>query len=333
MSAAPQRPSEDELIARFFASWAGEGGLDLADDAALLRPASGQDLVLTVDAVVAGVHFFPDDPPPAVGHKALAVNMSDLAAKGAAPTGFVLSLALPGDWTEAWLAGFAQGLRQAAEAFGCPLVGGDTVRTPGPLAISITALGQVPHGEMVRRGAARPGDRLCVTGTIGDAALGLVLRRHPDLPWAARLSPAAREHLIDRYLRPRPRLQVAEALRRHATAAMDVSDGLAGDLGKMMRASGASADVDLAAIPLSQPARAALTADNKGTIDALVTGGDDYEVLCAVPDDRIASFIAAAASVGVPVTVIGTVVERCGLPVFRDGLVERRYELGSYHHF
>ncbi len=207
-----QRPSEDELIARFFAPMAGEGGLGLKDDAACLRPAPGHDLVLTVDGLTAGIHFLADDRPQSIARKALAVNVSDLAAKAAEPSGFLLTLALPDDWTEAWLAGFAEGLAEAADAFRCPLLGGDTVRANGPLWLSVTALGQVAAGRMVPRGGAQPGDRLCVTGTIGDAALGLALRRGERPAWAARLSPDEQHALVDRYLHPRPRLAVATAL-------------------------------------------------------------------------------------------------------------------------
>ena len=332
MTNSAWRPSEDELIARFFAPLAGEGGLGLAEDAALLRPALGHDLVLTADGVAAGVHFLPDDPPASVARKALGVNLSDLAAKGAEPVGFLLTLALPDDWTEAWLTGFSQGLGQAAEASRCPLLGGDTVRANGPLWTSVTALGQVPAGRMVRRGGARPGDRLCVTGTIGDAALGLALRTGDPPAWAARLSDLQREHLADRYLHPRPRLAVAAALRTYASAAMDVSDGLAGDLAKMMRASGTSASVDLNAVPLSPAARTAL-ANDPSLIDRLVTGGDDYEILCAVPDERLTGFVADAAAAGIEATVIGRVDQGEGQPVFRDGDREHRYERGSFSHF
>jgi thiamine-monophosphate kinase len=169
------RPGEDELIARYFGPLAGPGALELKDDTALITPVPGHDLVLTADAIVAGVHFLPDDPPDSIGRKALGVNLSDLAAKGADPLGFVLTLALPPDWTETWVAGFAAGLGGMARELGCPLLGGDTVRTPGPLSISVTAFGTVPEGRMVRRTTARPGDAICVTGTIGDAALGLAL--------------------------------------------------------------------------------------------------------------------------------------------------------------
>jgi thiamine-monophosphate kinase len=328
---ATSRPSEDELIARFFAPLAGEGGLGLKDDAALLRPPPGHDLVWTVDGIAAGVHFLADDPPAAIAHKALAVNLSDLAAKGAAPVGFLLTLALPRDWTEPWLEGFAQALGQSARDFGCPLLGGDTVRAGGPLWMSITAIGRVPSGRMVPRGGARPGDRLCVTGTIGDAALGLKLRQGQP-QWASALSGEDKAALIDRYLHPRPRLALAAALRAHASAAMDVSDGLAGDLAKMMRAAGTTAAVDMNRVPFSPAARAALASD-PALLDLLVTGGDDYEILCAVPEGAVADFLAAAAEAGVSVAVIGAVADGQGPPIFRDGAAERRYQGGSYLHF
>ena len=327
-----RRPTEDELIARFFAPLAGAGGLGLRDDAALLRPAAGHDLVLTVDALVAGVHFFPDDPADAVAHKALAVNVSDLAAKGAQPSGFLLALALPDAWTETWLAAFADGLGQAAAAFGCPLLGGDTVRANGPLSLSVTAVGQVPVGRMVPRTAAGVGDRICVSGTIGDAALGLALRSGGDAPWAGRLTAGERAHLLDRYLRPRPRVALAAAVREHARAAMDVSDGLAGDLAKMLRASGVSAVVDGSAVPLSNAARSALAGDG-GLLECILTGGDDYEILCTVPEERISAFLAAGAAAEVPVAVIGTVMAGDKRPTFHLPIGERSFKTGSFQHF
>jgi thiamine-monophosphate kinase len=326
------RPSEDDLIARYFAPIAGEGGLKLVDDAALLTPRPGHDLILTADAVVAGVHFFPDDPPGSIARKALAVNISDLSAKGARPVGFLLTLALPKGWTEAWLKEFTAGLAGAACESACPLLGGDTVRANGTLTIGVTALGETPTGRMVRRATARAGDRLCVTGTIGDAALGLALRQDPQAPWAGALSGEERAFLRDRYLHPRPRLAAATALREHARAAMDVSDGLAGDLAKMMRAAGLSARVDAGLIPVSAAVRTALAADGD-LLERVLTGGDDYEILCAVPDDRLSSFLDACAKAGCPATPIGTVVEGRDLPAFRDGPVERRFERGSFSHF
>ncbi len=198
-----------------------------------------------------------------------------LAAKGAEPIGFLLALALPEGWTNAWLEDFARGLGEDAGAFACPLIGGDTVKTPGPLTIAITALGRV-NGRFVPRAGAKVGDGVFVSGTVGDAALGLRLRRDPAL--AARLSPSSRDFLLERYLLPRPRLDLASLLREHASAAMDVSDGLLGDLAKLARASKVSARVERDAIPLSPAAREALTLA-PDLIETAFCGGDDYEIL------------------------------------------------------
>ena len=318
---------EDSLIARFFAPIAGPGGLGLRDDAALIAPPPGHDLVVTVDALVAGRHFFPEDPPDSIARKALRVNLSDLAAKGAEPLGFTLALALPVGWTADWLGAFARGLGEDAEAYGCPLLGGDTVRADGALTLSITAFGAVPCGRMVPRTGARPQDRLYVSGTIGDAALGLVLRL------AGRRAPAGQERLLDRYLHPRPRLALREALLACATGAMDVSDGFVGDLSKMMRASGVSAEVDLGAVPLSPAARRAVAQD-AAAFDVAVTGGDDYEILASVPEAAGAAFEAAASAAGVPVTAVGRVVAGAGAAAFRDrDGTPRSFARGSYSHF
>jgi thiamine-monophosphate kinase len=325
-----ERPGEDSLIARFFAPIAGEGALSLKDDAARLTPEPGHDLVLTTDALVERVHFLPEDAPGSVARKALGVNISDLAAKGAEPAGFLLSLALPDGWTEGWLADFAAGLGEASRDFGCPLLGGDTVKARGPLTLSVTAIGQVPTGRMVLRTSAQVGDAICVTGTIGDAALGLKLRS--DAAWASGLSPSDRAHLADRYLHPQPRYRLAAALRVHASAAMDVSDGLAGDLAKMMRASGVSAVVEAPQVPLSAGVRKAIEA-SPDLWDLALTGGDDYEILCSVPEKNLDSFRKEADRVGIPLSVIGRVVPGYDLPVFRMNGLERRYDVGSYQHF
>src|SRR5262247_3017914 len=209
---------EERLIARYFA------------------PLAGCDLVLKTDGIVGGVHFFPDDPPEMVAKKALRVNLSDLAAKGAKPLGFLLTLALPEEIGDAWLAPFARGLGADAQAFCCPLLGGDTDRTGGPITISIAAVGAVPQGQMVRRAGAKAGDHVVVTGTIGDAALGLLWRRDSSAAERWRLASEERNSLEARYLVPQPRSAIAEILRVHASAAMDVSDGLAGDLCNVCRA-------------------------------------------------------------------------------------------------
>ena len=305
---------EDDLIARYFRPLATDpGALGLTDDAALLKQ-SGDDLVVTTDAIVEGVHFLPDDPPETLARKALRVNLSDLAAKGAAPAGFVLTLAMR-EAREEWLAPFAGALGEDAAAFACPVLGGDTVSTPGPLMISITAFGRVPPGTMVRRDGAKEGDRIAVTGTIGDAALGLRVLKGQIA--AETLDAPSRDFLIQRYRVPQPRNALAVAIRDHASAAMDVSDGLAGDLAKLCAASQVSAAVELAAVPLSDPARALLAAKHTG-IESLVAGGDDYEVVCTVPENRWESFAAAARQAGVQVTGIGRVMAGTGVPRFLD---------------
>lgn len=303
---------EDDLIARYFKPLATDpGALGLTDDAAFLT-AGDDDLVVTTDAIVEGVHFLSDDPPETVARKALRVNLSDLAAKGATPAGFVLTLALRAV-NEKWLAPFAQGLGADAVAFGCPLLGGDTVSTPGPLMISITAFGRVPPGGMVRRTSARPGDRVVVSGTIGDAALGLALltgRVTVD-------DVTTRDALIGRYRVPQPRVGLASAVRKYARAAMDVSDGLAGDLAKLCAASGVSAALDAGAVPFSAAARS-LVAQGKADLPALVSGGDDYEILCAIPEDRLDAFMAAAGKADVAVTPIGRMVDGHASPRWLD---------------
>ena len=327
----PDRPSEDDLIARYFAPLAGPGGLKLRDDAALIAPPAGCEIVATVDGLVAGVHFFADDPPGAIARKALRVNLSDLAAKGATPLGFLLTLALPRDWRADWLELFAQGLGEDAQDFACPLLGGDTVSTPGPLTLSVTALGSIPAGRMVRRTGVRAGDLLYASGTIGDAALGLALRLDPSLE--APLDQIERSFLTRRYLLPQPRLALAPALLAHASGAMDVSDGLVGDLTKMMRVSGVSATVDALRVPLSPAAFCLLQADPKA-LETALTGGDDYEILASVAPAQVAAFEAAAQAAGVPVTRIGAAVAGDAPPAFRDGRGEpMSFRRGSFSHF
>jgi len=303
MTARDDLSAEDRLIARFFKPIATHSGaLGLSDDVALLEPPPGCDLVLKTDAIVGGVHFFPDDAAQAVASKALRVNLSDLAAKGARPLGFLLSLALPKEIGGEWLTGFAEGLRGDAVLFGCPLFGGDTDRTPGPITISIAMIGSVPEGTMVRRTGAKPGDRVFVTGTIGDAALGLMLRKGKK--W--KLSRAQHQHLVSRYLLPQPRNVLAEAVRTHASAAMDISDGLAGDFTKLCHASDVAADIEVARVPLSDAAKAVIVSDSL-MLESVLTGGDDYEIICTIPKAKCVSFVAAAKAANVAVTEIGEI--------------------------
>jgi len=328
----PQGSGEDRLIARHFRAIARHpGALGLSDDAALLTPPPGCDLVITTDGIIAGVHVFPDDPADAIARRALRVNLSDLAAKGANPAGFLLAVALPAGTTDEWLAAFTRGLDADAEQYGCPLLGGDTDRTPGPLQVSITAFGTLPTGSMVRRGGARPGDVLFVTGTVGDAALGLRLRKDPRA--GASLTPTQRDHLFTRYLLPAPRNALAETLRAHASAALDVSDGLAGDLAKLCRASGVTTKVETALVPLSDAARAFVEAD-PALLEHALTGGDDYEILAAVPAAKAEGFRAAARATGVAVSEIGRVAAGDASPQF-IGPDRRPIAFGqpSYSHF
>lgn len=297
--------AEDRLIARFFEPIATHpGALELSDDAAFLSPPPGTDLVLKTDAIIGGVHFFPEDAAQGVASKALRVNLSDLAAKGARPLGFLLALAIPKDIGEEWLSGFAEGLRGDAVLFGCPLFGGDTDRTPGPVTISIAMFGSVPEGTMVRRAGAKAGDCVFVTGTIGDGALGGSLRGGKAKNW--KLTDPQRQHLMSRYLLPQPRTALADAVRNHASAAMDISDGLAGDFGKLCRASAVAADIDVAQVPLSEAAKAVVAAD-AAALETVLTGGDDYEIVCTVPKAKAESFRAAAKAAGVAVSEIGAI--------------------------
>ena len=323
---------EDSLIARYFRPLATDpGAFGLGDDAAVLN-ALGEDIVVTTDAIVEGVHFFASDPPDTIARKALRVNLSDLAAKGAAPAGFVLTLALPSA-EDAWLAPFAYGLGDDIGLFDCPLLGGDTVSTPGPRMISITAFGRIPVGKTVHRSGAKPGDRVMVTGTIGDAALGLAVLKGGSVATALANDAAAKAMLVGRYRVPQPRNALAKAVRNYAHAAMDVSDGLAGDLAKLCAASGVSAAIDVPSIPLSEAA-AALVAQGTVGIESLIAGGDDYEVLCAVPEDGVEAFARAAGLAGVAIASIGTVIAATSPPRFLDKQgSEIELKRLSYSHF
>jgi thiamine-monophosphate kinase len=325
--------AEDDLIATYFRPIATHpGAFGLTDDAAAIAPPPGCDLVLKTDGVISGVHFFPDDPPDAVARKALRINLSDLAAKGAAPLGFLLSIGLPAGLPAGWIKCFADGLREDAEYYGCPLLGGDTDKSPGAITVYIMALGTVPHGAMVRRSGARPGDVVVATGTIGDAALALKLRQDAGAAGRWGLDAAMAAHLRGRYLLPQPRNGIAQALRRYASAAMDVSDGLAGDLAKLVRVSGVAAEVTAGDVPLSPAARRAV-ATEPALMETVLTGGDDFEVIATVAPDRLQDLRSEAAVSGVAVTPIGVIAAGNGAQ-FRDAdgraLAFRR---PSYSHF
>lgn len=288
----PSLPPEFSLIARHFRPLAGPGALELRDDAAVMMPPAGRELVLTADAMVAGVHFLPDDPPDLVGRKLLRVNLSDLAAKGAVPLSYLMTISTPRATPDSWYAGFAAGLALDHAEYGVTLLGGDTTSTPGPISLSLTIIGHVAPGQAVRRIGARAGDGIWVTGTIGDGALGL------QVALGKLTDPTG--FLLERYRLPRPR--VGLAICGIASAGMDVSDGLVQDLGHICRENGLAAELDATAVPLSDQARAA----GPDWLETCLTGGDDYEVLMAVPPTREAALLAASHAAGIPVTRIGT---------------------------
>lgn len=311
---------EFALIRQHFAALAPGGEavlLGIGDDCALLQPPPGEALAVTTDTLIAGRHFPVSTASADIGWKSLAASLSDLAAMGAAPLGFVLALSLP-EPDSTWLAGFASGLGALAHQAGIPLVGGDTTR--GSLSITITAFGRVPAGKALRRSGARPGDRVCVTGTLGDAALALqrlAIANDAEDGW-----------LRARLDRPQPRLAAGLALRELATAALDLSDGLVGDLAHLLHASACGARIEAARLPMSPAFERLTQADQRLALQA--AGGDDYELCVCIPAARLA---AARAALDLPLSVIGEItaepglrwIDTCG-QVFEPGL-------RGYRHF
>lgn len=326
----PPRTSEFGLIARHFAPLAAAApeALGLVDDAALIAPRAGHDLVVTTDALVAGVHFLPDDPADLVARKALRVNLSDLAAKGAVPRWYLLDAVFPNDLPEDWIASFARGLRQDQDEYAIHLIGGDTASTPGPLTLAITAMGETPAGRMLRRSTARAGDDIYVSGTLGDGALGL-LACQGEL---AHLSEVHRETLIDRYRLPRPRVTLGPKLIGLATASLDVSDGAVADLGHICETSHLAAIIEEALVPLSPAARAAL-AHAPGLMDRILGGGDDYEILFTAPPELAPKLAVLAGTTGLPLTRIGAMASGAGVRIRgTDGRL-RHLAAGGWAHF
>jgi thiamine-monophosphate kinase len=288
--------AEFAFIARYFRALAGPGALSLSDDAAVLDPPPGRSLVVCADALVSGVHFLADDPSDTVARKLLRVNLSDLAAMGATPLGYLLTVSVPPDLPPDWFAGFSAGLAADQNHYGLSLLGGDTTSTSGPLVLSLTILGHVAPGAALRRNGARPGDSLWVTGTIGDGTLGLACLQ------GSLADPSG--HLADRYRLPQPRIGLA--LDGIAGAAIDISDGLVQDLGHLCRESGVAARIEAARVPASAAALAA----GPGWLERRLTGGDDYELLLSVPPGREPALEAAAARAGIAINRIGMV--ECG---------------------
>jgi len=297
-------------IARFFAPLALPGGLKLRDDVALIAGRRGEQYVLKADAIVEGTHFFANDPPADVARKLLRVNLSDLAAKGATPLGYLLTMALPKSRGDRWLAAFSRGLAADQRKYRIGLFGGDSDATRGPAVLSLATIGRVAHGRAILRSGARPGDIVYVSGTLGDAALGLAAIKG-RLP---RIGGAARRYLIRRYRLPEPRLDLGRRLAGIAHAAADISDGLVADLGHVCKASGVGAVVETAHLPLSPAARSVVMRSPR-QIRAALTHGDDYELVFTAPPNAAGRVAAAARVAGVRVTAVGRVVAGRGVRV------------------
>jgi thiamine-monophosphate kinase len=309
-----QPMNEFDIIGRYFAPLAGEGAFGLKDDAAVLPQRAGHDLIVSTDTISEGTDFFAFDPADTIAQKALRVNLSDLAAKGAEPAGYLLNLSLPHSVHEEWLAAFASGLASDQKEFGLALLGGDTGATEGPLAIAITAFGFVPAGRMVRRSGARAGDAVYVTGTIGDAGGGLAIFKREKHA----LSDAERDYLTSRYRVPQPPVAFGARLRDIAHASVDVSDGLIADLGHIASASGVRMVVEAERVPLSAALKG-LWGD--AALERAVTAGDDYQIAFTAPP-----------GLGGPFTEIGHVEAGEGISLMRAGQAVTVLKTG-YRHF
>ena len=301
--------NEFDIIERYFrfSPPSADAPVSIGDDAAIVD--NRGPLAITVDTLTAGVHFPEDARPADIGHKALAVNLSDLAAMGATPRWFTLALTLPASDPD-WLADFSSGLKALANRYGIRLIGGDTTR--GPLSITIQAIGSAPPGGAVLRAGARPGDDIHVTGSLGDAALGLRIHRGE-----ARLDPNLERLCLKRLHAPEPRVRAGEALAPLASAMIDCSDGFAADLGHVLSASGVSAVVDFAALPFSSAVRRWL--DDGGEPALPLTGGDDYELIFTAPPSAREAIATVAESLSLPVSRVGRITPEGGLKIMADG--------------
>lgn len=310
---------EFDFIDRFFRPLAGEGALALGDDAALIDLAEDRELILSTDTLVEAVHFLPDDPAETISRKLLRVSLSDCAAMGARPRGYLMNISRPAAFDDQWFASFSAGLVQDQAIFNVHLLGGDTTSTRGPLVLSLTILGEVPRGKAVRRRGARPGDVLWVTGTIGDAALGLqaLLGELPDPDG----------YLAGRYRIPQPR--TGFPLGDFAHAGMDISDGLVQDAGHLARQSEVHLEIDASAVPCSPQARAA----GEAWFETCLTGGDDYELLFTADESQTDAIMSASRQAGVPATRIGRVIPGSGVAVLDGEGKEMRLSRTGWQHF
>ncbi|PIW27565.1 MAG: thiamine-phosphate kinase [Rhodospirillales bacterium CG15_BIG_FIL_POST_REV_8_21_14_020_66_15] len=321
---------EFDIIAAYFRPLTGGrgGALDLLDDAGILTPPAGTQLVVTTDALVAGRHFLAGTAPEGLAHKALGMNLSDLAAMGAEPAAYTLAFVAPKPLSEAWLGAFTAGLADMQAEHDVFLLGGDTVSTAGPMTLSVTALGWVPAGKALRRSGARAGDDLYISGTVGDAALGLLIARD-----GRKLAGEAGDAFLkERYEQPRPRTRLGPRLIGVASACIDVSDGLAADVGHIAETSHLAAEVRIQDLPLSDAARVALDGDPR-LLSTLVTGGDDYELAFTAPPGAADAVRTAARAAGVPVTRIGVMTEGDGVRAIGPGGAPLDLGTGGFRHF
>lgn len=320
---------EFERIARYFAPLTEgfPGSFGLADDGALIASPKDRDIVVTTDTLVAGVHFVGDERPDLIAAKLLRVNLSDLAAMGATPLAYTLNVALPESIDDEWLAAFVKGLAADQAAFSILLAGGDSVSTPGPLTLTVTAFGTVSAGQELRRSEARPGDIVYVSGTLGDGAIGLKLLQGE----LEGLAPEYRDELIGRYRLPRPRVGLGPRLIGLAGAVIDISDGLAADLTHILDASGVGAEIDAAELPLSDAAKSALEID-PNLLATILSGGDDYELLFTVVPGFTARIVKVAANLSLPLTPVGRIVAGKGLRIAAADGTEIKLDKAGWVH-
>jgi thiamine-monophosphate kinase len=318
--------SEFEQIAQLMAPLTEqvEGAFALSDDAAVFSHAPHEEIVVTTDTLIADVHFFAGDNPRDVAHKLLGVNLSDLAAMGARPLHYTLNASYPANITTEWIADFAHGLDLMQKKYGIRLLGGDTTRTKGPLVLSLCAFGLIDKGMCLRRNGAGAGDLICVSGTIGDGALGLKAAKGELIDETG--------HLLNRYLRPQPRVQLGQALIGQATSCMDISDGLLGDLNHLLKQSACGADLEFDRIPLSDAARNNLLKDSS-LITTVLNGGDDYELLFTIPKEKEKKLLDISRQSETKLHVIGSISTHLGLRLHQEDGHLMNIATHSYRHF
>ncbi len=313
---------EFEQIAQIMAPLAADakGAFALTDDAAVFSCPPGHEIVVTTDTLIADVHFFANDPAEDIGRKLLGVNLSDLAAMGAKPLHYTLNASYPASISMEWIKSFADGLREMQDTFGIILLGGDTTRTPGPLTLSLSAFGHLPQGEVLRRTTSQPGDLICVSGTIGDSALGLKVAEEKLTDESG--------FLLQRYRQPQPRVELGQALVGLATACLDISDGLLGDLQHMK----AGADINIPEIPLSKPAEELILKDSS-LINAVLGGGDDYELLFTVAPSNRNRLSEISRQTDTKISIIGRITDRSGVTLLDQNGQEVSITAMGYRHF